>query len=167
MIITAQYANSEKTAINATIDGVAMFIPVDEGNRHYRMLLEENVTISDYVEQPISRDDVNAERDRRILLPKTIQPAGITTPFRVDMAKGGRENIAQLSTASLALKTLNPSHVWSFRDADNKDQTLTLDQMIEMGLQCMQQISLLHDKAKIVKNGGNIPADYTDDRHWT
>ena len=44
----AKYVDEEHT----TIQHNGMFIPVDMGNRHYKMLLEDGVVIDDYVAPP-------------------------------------------------------------------------------------------------------------------
>jgi len=39
-IESAQYADLEKTSINATIDGTEIFVPLDPANRHYAAILK-------------------------------------------------------------------------------------------------------------------------------
>lgn len=46
-ITDAQWTNATKTLIRATIDGVECFVPIDEGNRHYRAILASGITIAD------------------------------------------------------------------------------------------------------------------------
>lgn len=114
---------------------------------------------------PPSGADVNRERDRRIMLPKTVTlpNAGMMT---VDMANGGRENIGQLGTAAIARTMNNITGTISFRDADNTDHNLTNADLIAMGLQIMAQVSALHVKARAIKAMNPIPADYTSDTYW-
>lgn len=40
VITDAQWTDATKTTIRATFNGVESFVPADEGNRHYRELLE-------------------------------------------------------------------------------------------------------------------------------
>jgi hypothetical protein len=47
-IENARFADPEQTIILADIDGVALHIPVDTANRHYRSILDENITIAAY-----------------------------------------------------------------------------------------------------------------------
>lgn len=39
MVTNAKYANPEGTMVKADFDGVTMFVPADESNRHYREIL--------------------------------------------------------------------------------------------------------------------------------
>lgn len=64
--------NAQFTAlgsINALVDGVQMSIPADNGNRHYREIIEQCIEIAPYVEPSPTAEQVRAERDQ--LLAKT------------------------------------------------------------------------------------------------
>lgn len=109
--------------------------------------------------------EVNAERDRRILLPKTVN---ITSGkiLTVDMANGGRENIDSLAAAALAKQSLNITSTISFRDSSNNDWNLTNEDILEMGLQIVQQVEQIHIKARQIKAMQPIPSNLTDDIYW-
>jgi len=111
------------------------------------------------------REDVNAERDRRIDLPKTVSLKGGKT-FTVDMARGGRENISDLGITAVARQLAGDQTVVSFRDADNIDRDLSPAEIIEMGLVVAAQVQAIHLKARAIKALDPIPADFRDDRRW-
>lgn len=119
-------------------------------------------TISDKTQ---TSADVNVERDRRIMLAKTVTlpQAGTIT---VDMANGGRENIGDLGTAAIAKTMASNNTTISFRDASNVDRDLTNADLIAMGLQIMAQVSALHIKARAIKAMSPIPVDFRSDSYW-
>lgn len=129
----------------------------------------EVIIDEDYVaplfERLLTNVDVNRERDRRILLPKTVNVPSYGA-IRVDMAGDGRQNISDLGTAALAKISLGDTSKIPFRDADNIDRSLTNEDIVAMGLQIMQQVSAIHVKARAVKALDPIPADYADDKYW-
>lgn len=45
-----RYANKEKTAIHATLDGSLVSIPVAAGNKHYDEIVEKGLSVADYVD---------------------------------------------------------------------------------------------------------------------
>jgi hypothetical protein len=49
MTVTAEYAVADGSLIRATLDGQTLFVPADPGNRIYRRLQDEGVTIAPYV----------------------------------------------------------------------------------------------------------------------
>lgn len=167
---SAQYTNHEKTSITAVLDDdTQMSIPTAGGNRHYQALLEwaaiEGNEIAPYVVPAISREDVNAERDRRLKLPITVTIG--TETFKVDMKGDGRINISNLTMKGMMLKMVgDTTTVETFRDADNVDHNLNADALMSLGVQVGAEITRLHHKANIIKNGGNIPSDYADDSRW-
>lgn len=57
---SAIFADAEHKTISATLDGVALLIPVDEENRNYKELIEEGTPIADYAEPPKPFLDVPA-----------------------------------------------------------------------------------------------------------
>lgn len=47
MIITnAQYTDETGAAIKAEVNGIVMFIPVDEQNRHYKHILDNQINVN-------------------------------------------------------------------------------------------------------------------------
>lgn len=116
--------------------------------------------------EPITSKDVNRERDRRILLPKTVTLPNAGT-ITVDIDRGGRENIGNLVTAAIAKTLASNSSTVSFRDSSNVDRDLTNADYIAMGLQIMQAGNAIHVKARALKAMDPIPDDYADDKYWT
>jgi hypothetical protein len=109
--------------------------------------------------------DVNAERNRRLALPKTVT-VGVRT-FALDMAGGGRQNISDASQLAMVKKAAGDTSAFVFRDAANVDQTLTNDEMISVAVQIAAQVNALYKASWSIKNGGDIPADYADDERWS
>ncbi len=114
---------------------------------------------------PISTEQVNEERDRRIELPKAVS-LSTGKSFGVDIANGGRQNIGDMSTAALVKQSSGDNTDFAFTDADNVDQTLTNAEMIEVGMHCVAQISAIHHAARTLKELSPIPSLFTDDTHW-
>lgn len=112
----------------------------------------------------VTAKDVNAERDRRITLQKTVIVGDRTFP--VDIAAGGRENLGDLGAAALAKLLLGDTSTFSFRDAANTDHDLTPTETAQMGLQLTAQISAIHVAARAIKAMDPIPQDYRDDTRW-
>lgn len=112
-----------------------------------------------------TKDDVNNERDRRVLLRKTVTIAGIGL-VTVDINNGGRQNIGDLGTAAIAKTLASDTSPINFRDADNNDHVMTNAQVIEMGLLVTEQISAIFDAAKALKGLTPIPQDYADNARW-
>lgn len=149
----------DETVDNATSSVTTSTIEwIVESNRVIR-----RTTISDKAQ---TSADVNAERDRRIMLPKTVTlpQAGTIT---VDMQNGGRENIGDLGSAAIAKTLASNNTTISFRDSSNVDHDLTNADLIAMGLQIMSQVSALHIKARAIKALSPIPVDFRDDSYWT
>lgn len=129
------------------------------------LYIDNNQTVTFQIPEPTTQM-VNDERNRRILLPK---PVSLTSgkSFSCDMANGGRENIGDLGTAALAKLAVNNTDTIPFRDSNNTDWNLTNVDIMEMGLQIMNQVSALHIKCRVIKDSDPIPVDYTDDSYWT
>ena len=49
LIEDAHFSNNEGTLISARIDGLRMYVPVDEENRHYQEIQEQNIVVGPYV----------------------------------------------------------------------------------------------------------------------
>ncbi|MEX3008750.1 hypothetical protein [Hoeflea sp. TYP-13] len=120
---------------------------------------------NDAARNAVTAEHINTERERRKYLPKTVS-LSTGKAFPVDMVNGGRENIANLSLFALVKKGAGDTSTFLFADADNNDQTLSNDEMLEVGVQCAQQITAIHQKARVLKALQEKPADYTDLKHW-
>lgn len=112
------------------------------------------------------RASINQERDRRVAQPKAVS-LSTGKAFSVDMANGGRENIGDLVTLAMVQKSsAGETPLISFRDASNVDQSLTNDEMIEVGVQVAAQVQQIHLKARALKDMDPIPEDYYLDSYW-
>jgi hypothetical protein len=113
-------------------------------------------------------DQIDAERDRRIALGVTVtMNSGATIPVQTRDSRDFR-NINGLSTTALVLKVQgDKSTTITFRDANNVDHTLTLDQVIEMGLKVSKKMQALYAKSWSLKGMTSLPADYTSDAYWS
>ena len=69
-----KYANSEKTVISATENGVVLSIPVSAGNTEYDTIISEELTVGDYVAPAATWETVRGERNQ--LLKNTDWQAG-------------------------------------------------------------------------------------------
>ena len=59
-----KYANSEKTIISATENGVLLSIPVSAGNTEYDTIISEELTIADYVAPDATMVTIRGERNQ-------------------------------------------------------------------------------------------------------
>jgi hypothetical protein len=124
--------------------------------------------VDTYEDIVIAADDVSAERDRRIALGMPVQPTGVAAPFVMQTRDPDDfRNINGLSTAAIVLKGLDPTRVISVRDAADVQHDLTLDQVIELGLQVQAGVSAIYEKSWALKAMEPIPLDYADNAYWT
>jgi hypothetical protein len=126
------------------------------------------VSAASFVTNPLppTSEAVNRERDRRIMLSKTVTLPNAGT-ITIDMSNGGRDNIGQLGTAAIAKTMLGDNSTISFRDSSNTDRSLTNADIIAMGLQVMQQVSAIHIFARTIKAMNPIPQNFADNSYWT
>lgn len=47
-ILNAQYTSEDNDIIRADIDGIESYIPVTLNNRHYKEIIDNNITIDSY-----------------------------------------------------------------------------------------------------------------------
>ena len=118
---------------------------------------------------PITKNQVNIERDRRINLPVTVTvSAGEAEQkiFKIDMANGGRQNISDMALMAVVKNGAGLTDPFIFRDADNIDQTLSNNEVIEMGMQAAAAYDAIFKKSWALKALDPIPTNYADDSHW-
>jgi len=113
-----------------------------------------------------SGEDVDAERERRIALPLTVQIPSTGEVFQINMDEKAQRNVAGLATSGIFFKSAAPSTTRQFRDYANKDHTITPDDMIAIGLQAAGRIEAIYQKSWAIKAITPIPADYADDSRW-
>ena len=111
---------------------------------------------------PITTAQVNAERERRILVGATFYGVAVTgDPQTVT-------NLANLGLgASIRLGAGDTTTVTPYRDADNVVHELTPMQMLGLWQAAASYVSLLYQKSWALKEMEIIPQDYTDDSYWS
>jgi hypothetical protein len=123
------------------------------------------------VSPPAGNDDVNTERDRRI-------SAGFEFGGNTfDTNAESRSNIAGAMTMALAataagkqagdLRWADPERDFAWISAENVLVPMDAPTCLAFALAAAAHKAGLIFKARALKDAGPIPADYTDDRHWT
>lgn len=108
------------------------------------------------------RDDVNKERQRRILAGTTVD--GV----RVTGSDNDTRNLMVLALgAQLRLAGGDNETITTFRDADNVDHDLTPEQVLNLWQKSAAFVSMLYQKSWAIKALESIPSDYTKDKHWS
>lgn len=111
---------------------------------------------------PITTDQINAERQRRLL-------AGMD--FNGIYVTGDDTNRANLSDlafgASLRLGAGDTSTITTFRDGNNADHKLTPPELLGLWQLAATHVSMLYAKSWELKAMSPIPADFTDDSYWS
>jgi hypothetical protein len=109
----------------------------------------------------ISSEDVNAERDRRIVAGKTIN--GIAVTRRDEVAR----NLSTVSIgAQLRVGTGDTTTTTTFRDGNNVDHDLTPPEMLALWQASAAYVSALYAASWVIKAMEPIPADYDADARW-
>ncbi len=123
--------------------------------------------IADPVRPPFTpqRGNVTTERDRRINQQVTVT-LDDTRTFPVDMANGGRANIADIAQVAAEKEALGISTAINFRDANNTDQAMTNMQFRKMAIQIASQVTAIYKASWVLKDTDPIPVDFTDDKYW-
>ncbi|WP_156958957.1 hypothetical protein [Labrenzia sp. DG1229] len=120
---------------------------------------------------PVSDDQVNTERQRRIDLGAEFTLTG----SMVIAITGRQQDQTVLLGSSIAAQSLaaggetNP--VMVYRDRDNQIRNLTPLEMIELYTKGLTWITAIMQVSWAMKDGtgaytSGIPSDYTDDSHW-
>lgn len=105
--------------------------------------------------------DVTRERERRERLGADFPVTGLaTSPVRVTAAQ--RSNIADADQFRDAMSEPIP-----FEDANGVRHQMTRDQIHELALLGAAYVQQLHTASYTLRQMDPIPADYTDDGHWT
>jgi hypothetical protein len=107
------------------------------------------------------RQAVNAERDRRIIVGKTIN--GIAVTGRDEDAR----NLTNLALAAqLRIGSGDTTTTTTFRDGNNVDHDLTPPQMLALWQASAAYVSALYEASWAIKAMDPIPADYAADERW-
>lgn len=147
--------------ISAIVDGIQMSIPDDMSNRHRREISELGITIEPYVPPAPTGDDVNAERQRRIIVGAVINGVHVT---------GRDEDIVNLTNLALAAQVRigngDTTTLTTYRDGGNVDHDLTPPQMLDLWMQANARVSAIYAASWALKAMNPIPANFADDSYW-
>lgn len=109
----------------------------------------------------IAAEDVNAERDRRIVAGKTIN--GVAVTGRDEDAR----NLTNLALAAqLRIGTADTTTTTTFRDGNNVDHDLTPAEMLALWQGSAAYVSALYAASWVIKALDPIPADFDADTRW-
>ena len=109
----------------------------------------------------VTADDVNAERQRRIVAGRVLN--GIRVTGR-DVDARNLMSLALIAQMRIASgDTTTPT---TFRDGDNLDHDLTPLQILTMWQESAAFVSALYQASWDIKAMDPIPADYTADQYW-
>jgi len=109
--------------------------------------------------------DVNSERDRRLMVGKSFTPTGHSTPVKVNILDG--PNLTGLASIAIVQSGAgNGSTAVVWRDNENVNHTLTYDQVIELHGLAGQYTSSVYAAAWTLKDAETLPENFTDDIHW-
>jgi hypothetical protein len=109
----------------------------------------------------IAAEDVNAERDRRIVAGKTIN--GVAVTGRDEDAR----NLTNLALAAqLRIGTADTTTTTTFRDGNNVDHDLTPAEMLALWQGSAAYVSALYAASWVIKALDPIPADFDADSRW-
>lgn len=109
----------------------------------------------------IAAEDVNAERDRRIVAGKTIN--GVAVTGRDEDAR----NLTNLALAAqLRLASADTTTLTTFRDGNNVDHDLTPAEMLALWQGSAAYVSALYAASWVIKALDPIPLDFDADSRW-
>ncbi|THK38679.1 DUF4376 domain-containing protein [Ensifer sp. MPMI2T] len=138
-----------------------MNIPDDLRNRHRREIAELGLTIAPYVPPVPTGDQVNAERQRRIIAGAVIKGVHVT---------GRDEDIVNLTNLALAAQVRiaggDTTTLTTYRDGGNVDHDLTPPQMLDLWMQASARVSAIYQTSWALKAMNPIPADFANDSYW-
>jgi hypothetical protein len=129
-------------------------------NQSFRKWIDGQVVVYDPPAEPISPENVNAERQRRIEAGKEID--GVLVTGRDEDARNLQ---ALLSVAQLRIAS-GDNTTTLFRDGTNTDHQLTPAQIVDLFLQSTSYVSEVYAASWALKALDPIPADFADGSHW-
>jgi hypothetical protein len=113
----------------------------------------------------VSKEDLYAERERRIALPLMVTLSVGSIPINMDMLS--QRNIQGLASVGQYLSVANPEQMTAFRGFDNVTYQLTAADLVSMGLQVAARIQAAYNAEWALKAMTPIPTDFRDEAYWT
>lgn len=116
--------------------------------------------------KPVRSEQINTERDRRILQGKTFTLAsGKQISLQGDETT--KENLQALAfAATLRIQQGAENYITLFRDATDFIHELTQTEILDLWSQSAAFVSQMFQAAWFLKDGPQIPSDYTEDIYW-
>lgn len=114
---------------------------------------------------PVTGQDVDRERDRRIALGAVVDIGGLAVPVQTRDERDFR-NINGLAARALAAKVAQIDAVIQFRSADNTVYDMTPDHILALGEGVAAHVQAIYAAAWALKAMDRIPQDYADDARW-
>ncbi|WP_319533428.1 hypothetical protein [uncultured Cohaesibacter sp.] len=116
---------------------------------------------------PLTGDDVNLERLKRIEDGCNVSVTGVVDPIPLQGRVQDQTNLLGLATgAQLRIASGDTTTTITFRDADNVDHDLTPPQVLELWQGGANFISAVMQASWDLKAATPIPSDYTDNAYW-
>lgn len=123
----------------------------------------ENIEVLPYTAPPISKHQVNAERDRRKYQDISFNVNGETHVFQAD--EKSQRHMSETSVWALKSNETFPDDFrWIL--ANNSLVYLSASQVNDLWTAVSKRNTQLQLKARILKNMDVIPENYKDDSHW-
>lgn len=110
---------------------------------------------------PITHEDVNAERRRRILAGRIINDVHVTGS---DEDARNLSNLAMAAQIRMAAGDLTTTTI--YRDAGNVDRVLTPPELVALWQASAEYVSALYAASWALKALDPIPADFAADTYW-
>lgn len=171
MYTNLKWTSSAHTSISCTDpDGYEITVPVFPGNRDYDAIVAQHGTIAEpsSTTNPITSEQVDSERDRRLDIGHSFSVPGITDPIPLQGTLRDQFLLSQLKDAAQDLTSQGVTDpVIRFHDGINVDHMVTPAQMILLVIQGRSWVSMMMEKGWALKALDPIPADYADDSHWS
>lgn len=126
-----------------------------------------SLSIETYAAPPVTSEDVNIERRRRLEAGVDITLADGVTVIPLQGRDEDMRNLHGLCTAAqLRIAAGDTTHETTFRDRDNNDNLLTPPQIVDLWSQGAAWVSAVYQASWAIKDAEPIPSDYTDDSRW-
>lgn len=149
--------------------GTVYWLP--DGSEHW--VSEIGVTLpvdasTDEPTLPATSQDVNEERNRRILLGKDFVVTGYATPIAVAGDATTQTNLSNLAQAAMIRTGQGDvTHITNYRDENNLIHALTPPQIIELWSLGAAYVSAIYAASWVLKdNPAGVPVDFVEDVHW-